>query len=351
MIRFYGFVFFLSMLFMLHSCAEAPVSEKERIIPVATANVEMRDLSTRREVTAPVVAYKRVYITALTSGQVVEVNYEEGEKVMQGDVMARLDTRRQAARLRQAEAGLNEIRHQYERALQLFEKAVIPRAEFEIAERQLEEAEAGVLFWQTETDMGIIRAPINAVVSAKLVETGTTVSENQRLFTIEDHNLLVARPGLSEMDVAGLSKGQQVGLTFDIFPGQEFQGSIRRIFPAADPITRLFTVEVEIDQRHHAKLIRPGYLARVHFVTDNREETVVIPPEALPDSEDGPIVYVIENNIAYRREIKTGIRRDGWIEITEGLTPGEMVAAGNLEALQNESKVEITGRFRRYGFR
>ncbi len=343
---------FLLMFLVWTSCdSGAPADEDVTGIPIAYAEAEIQDLSGRRTITAPVMAYKRVYITAQTSGRIEEVHFEEGDEVRAGDLLARMDTRRQEAQLRKARANLREAERQYQRSSQLFEDEVIPEAEYDAIARQLEEAEAEAGLWEVEVELGRAYAPVDAVVTDRLIEVGTTVSENERLFTIEDHGLLVVRPGLSESDVIHLEKGREVALRFDVYPDDDFRGTIRRIFPAADAITRLFTVEVEIDQKSAPQKILPGYLARLDFVTVQRDQVVAIPPESIWHDDEESFVFVIMDHEVSKRPVETGIRRDGWVEVLTGLESGEKVAAANLENLQEGAKVDVQGRFRRHGFR
>lgn len=341
------------LFFILYSCGEAtPEGEKtESSQPVMTAETQIRNLSDTRTVSAPVIAYKRVYITARTAGQVLEVNFEEGDLVRPGQVLARLDTRRQEAQLRNAQARLVEARQNFSRQKALYDEQVITDAEFENATLMLEQAESDVQFQKVEVDLGIITSPINAVVSARLIEPGTTVNTNDRLFTIENHDLLVVRPALSELDVAQLKKGQQLDLMFDVLGEDSYPGTIRRIFPAADGITRLFTVEVEIYQDKIPEKVRPGYLARTRFTLDNRTDVIAVPNEAIVNQDSKKIVFVIRDERAHETEVETGIERDGFTEILSGLQEGEIVAAGNISRLQDQSKVTVAGTFKRYGFR
>jgi membrane fusion protein, multidrug efflux system len=344
-------LYMLLAMALLASCSnEQPQQSGERVIPVAMAEAEMRDLSLHRTVTAPVVAYLRIYVNAMTEGQLLDVLFEEGDFVKEGDLLARIDTRRQEAQLRMAEATLLEIQHRYQRTKKLFEEQVIPKADYEMAERQLAEAEASVRMWRVEVGFGEIRAPIDAVVAAKLVESGNTISLNQRLYTIEDHSLLVTRPALSEMDIVNLEKGQQLNVSFDVFPDLVFQGKIRRIYPAADAITRLFTVEVEVDQTQSPEKIRPGYLARMHFTTDHRSNVVAVMPESLVYRDNKAFVFIIDDGRVKQQEVETGIRRDGWIEIRSGLVAGQQIAAGNIDILTDGARIDVRGNFRRYGF-
>ena len=318
--------------------------------PVMVAQAAITDLSDVRTVSAPVVAYRRVYVTAQTEGQVLEVNFEEGDRVRKGQVLARLDTRRQQAQLRMATARLLEARQNFERQKKLFEQDVITTAEFETATLMLEQAESEVEFWNVEVGLGTIESNIDAVVTARLAEPGNTVNTNDRLFTIEDHTLLVVRPALSEMDVAQLQKGQQLELVFDVFGEESYTGTIRRIFPAADAISRLFTVEVEIHQDKIPHIIRPGYLVRSHFILDDRSNTLTVPSEALLSENGENFLFLIEADKAFLTKVERGIERDGKVEILSGISKGDKVAAGNITALEDGSEVKVAGTFRRHGF-
>ena len=343
-----------SVLFLL-SCNSSSDSrtESQRPQSILTSTAQIRDLSDIRTVSAPVVAYKRVYITARTSGQVLEVNFEEGDRVRRGQVLARLDTRRQQAQLRNAEATLKEAQLHFDRQKNLFEQEVITPVEFENATVALERAQAEVELWQVEVDLGVITSPIDAVVAAKLVEVGTTLNVNDRLFTIEDHNLLVVRPALSELDVARLEKGQQLELYFDVFDENPWPGTIRRIFPSADGITRLFTVEVEIDQSTIGRTVKPGFLVRTRFVVENRQDAVSVAKEAIVERDGKNVVFVLSDDkeSIRKQEVETGTERDGWVEILSGLEEGQQVAAGNIGNLREDAPVRVTGEFRRFGFR
>jgi membrane fusion protein, multidrug efflux system len=322
-------------------------AEKPRMIMAAP--VERRDMSVHRIVTAPVVAYRRVYITARTAGLIVELPFEEGDRIREGEMLARLDTRRQQAQLRKAKSALEEARGEYERARQLHENALLSPSDFEMAALAFERAESEADYWRVEVEFGEIRSPMDAVISAKHVEVGTAIAANDRLFTIEDHELLVVRPMLSELDLQKLAPGSSVPVSFDVLEGA-LNGKIRRIYPSADPQSRLFTVEIALDSSDSFR-VRPGYLARVRFALDERPNALAIPADAVLRRDGQAIVYVVKENRVEGRTIKAGVERDGWVEVLNGLDEGSRVAAGNLHGLKDGAAVSIAANFRRYGFR
>ena len=345
----------VTIVLLFSSCGEDS-SESQNgasAVSITTATAEPRDISSEFTVSAEVMAYRRVYVAARMSGLIEEVNFEEGDAVSRGDVMARLDVRQQETELRRAQAALVETEDVYNRTRQLLERDAATRAEFLTAERDFEQLKSDIELLELFIEYGEIRAPMDAVVTTRLIEVGNNISENERMFTIADLDLLVVRPGVSEMNLAGLEEGQGVDIKLDVYPDRVFRGSIRRIFPDADPETRLFTVEVEIDQDEDKPVIRPGYLARTTFTPDERRNVLTVPSEAITERDGQTYIFVVneqEGNVSLT-EVEIGIRRSGYAEILSGLEEEMKVAAANLDALEDGSSVRVVGTFRRHGFR
>ena len=347
-------ILLLSIL-LITSCddQESDSQDSPSPISITAAEAQARDLSDTFTVSSEVVAYKRVYLASRIAGVIEEVNFEEGQVVNRGDVMARLDVREQQVNLRRANTALAEAQDNFERTEKLYERDAVAESEYLSVKRALEQAETEVENLELLVEYGEIRAPIDGVVTARLVEMGNNISANERMFTLEDHGLLVARPGVSELNLSGLEDGQEVDVHLDVYPDETFRGQIRRIFPAVDAVTRLFTVEVELMQEEHLPVIRPGFLARVRFSADERTDAITVPSEAVYRIDEEPYLFVLndDEDQVTLRQIELGVQRDGYAEIRSGIDAGVKVAAANLESLEDGSPVRVVGTFRRHGFR
>ncbi|MDI6401625.1 efflux RND transporter periplasmic adaptor subunit, partial [Balneolaceae bacterium ANBcel3] len=194
-------------------------------VPVSYTEVQIRDLSGAFTVSSEVLAYNRSYVAAQLSGIIVEVNAEEGHQVSQGEVLARIDTRRQQAELHRATISLDEALDQYERNASLYESDAVSRSEYLTSLRNYEQAQRAVEQLELDIDYGVIKAPISGMISARLIETGNSVSVNERVFTISNMDKLVLRPGVTELHLAKLEKEQPVEIRFDAAPGHLYDGS------------------------------------------------------------------------------------------------------------------------------
>jgi multidrug efflux pump subunit AcrA (membrane-fusion protein) len=126
------------------------------------------------------------------------------------------------------------------------------------------------------------------VVTAKLVEAGSAVTPNQRLFDLADVSLLVVRVQVSELDVVHLAAGARVVVRLDAFPAARIEGSVRRVFPSADPQSRLVPVEVALGPRPRGLDLKPGFLARIEFALERGADALATPAAAVGVGATGP---------------------------------------------------------------
>jgi RND family efflux transporter MFP subunit len=198
-----------------------------------------------------------------------------------------------------------------------------------------------VVLWETRLGFGRILAPAPGVVTAKLVEAGSAVSTNQRLFELADESLLVTRVQVSELDVVHLNGGEHVSVVLDAYPDQPVPGRIRRIFPGADPQSRLVPVEIALGAPPPGVVVRPGFLARVRLDLDAIEGALAVPNSALGAAADGAFVFTVEADTIVRRRVATGLGADGWMQIVSGLAEGERVVTSGHTNLRDGVRVRV----------
>lgn len=312
----------------------------ERVIPVETGVVERATLEREAVVAGAIEPIRSVGVNGQIAGIVRSVSAEEGDRVGPGQVLARLDTSEIQAALASAEANHEVAQAAWERAQRLQAEQIITLPEYERDRAAFAAAEAQRSQLRTRLGYGTIRSPLAGVVTEKAVEAGDLVAVQQPLFRIADVSTLVVRVGVSELDVVHLSEGETVGLVLDAYPDRSLSGRIRRIFPAADPATRLVPVEVAVEPGSPA---RPGFLARVRFALDVRRDVPVLPADAVVEREGGSVAFVVVNGRAERREVRTGLVQEGRVEIVDGLSAGEVVVVQGASSLRDGARVRPLG--------
>lgn len=317
-----------------------PRQGMDRVTPVEVTTVERGSIARAVSVSGVVEPIRSVGVNAQVPGALLAVNVEEGDGVRRGQVLARVDDRELRAQLTAAEAQLEVARSAFERAEQLRERRVITLPEYERDRAAYAAAEATVQQLRTRLGYTTVNAPVNGIITAKLVEAGDVVGNQTRLFEIADVSTMVVRVGVSELDVVELAVGDLVDVVLDAYPGRALSGRIRRIFPSADPATRLVPVEVALDEVS-ARSARPGFLARVTFRLSAREDVLLLPASALVGGQGSQSVFVVENDRAMRRTVETGLTSQGRVEIVAGLEGDEIVVTAGNNMLRDGAAVRI----------
>jgi membrane fusion protein, multidrug efflux system len=316
-----------------------------RVVAVAAVEMLPRDLSLTLDLSGTIEPIREVRIAARMAGILETLRVEEGRRVSAGSVLATMDVAEQMAELDRARTRLELAEAYYRRAQQMRDQELISEEEYENTRAERAIAESEVRLWETRAALGTVRAPSAGVVTEKFVEAGDAVTSGQPLFVVADDTTLVLRVGITDLHAARLSAGQPVTITVDAMPGRRFEGRIRRIFPSADPDSRLHPVEFELVPAPGTRRPVPGYLARVEVDVERRSEVLAVPSEALlASSADQPFVFVIDGDRLERREVVPGISRRDWIEVVEGLEPGELVVGSNPANLREGMAVRVTDR-------
>lgn len=304
--------------------------------PVTTTAVEHGTLAREIEVSGVVEPLRQVTVTSQLGSTVDAVLAEEGDRVGRGTVLARLDDAELALELESARAAREAAVAAFERAERLREREVITLPEFERDRTALAAAEAAYRRLQTRVGYATVASPIAGVVTEKNVEAGDVVAPQQALFRVADVSTLVVLVGVSELDVGQLAAGDLVDVALDAAPGVPRTGRIRRVFPSADPTTRLVPVEVALEPGSGA---RPGYLARVRLRLEEREGVAIVPAGAVVSGAGGEAAFVVAGGVAERREIETGLVSAGRVEVVSGLEPGEIVVVDGAASLRDGAPV------------
>jgi len=313
-----------------------------RVAVVEVAPVEVGNIARRITVSGVVEPIRTVGINSQSAGALLSVEAQEGDLVQAGAVLARIDDREIKAQIASAEAAYEMARANFERAERLRERQVITAAEYDRDRTALAAAEAQLQQLRTRLDYTTIRAPITGLVTEKHVETGDIIGNQTRLFTIADIDTMVVRVQVSELDVVQLRAGDPVSVLLDAYPGQPLTGRIRRIFPTADPATRLVPVEVAIRQDGQ-RLARAGFLARVELALGNRENVLLVPASAIVGDAGSSAVFVVEDGTAYRRAVRTGLNSEGRVEILSGVKEGDPVVVAGNNGLRDGAQVRVVG--------
>lgn len=231
-------------------------------------------------------ASRSVELRAETESRVVELLAQRGDTVAEGDVIARLRLDDRSAKLAEAKALLRQREIEYEAAQKLHKKGFRSTTDQAASQARLDAARAVVERMQIDIDRTTLRAPFEGIVGEGHVELGDFVRVGDVAATIVDLDPVLAVGSVSERQIGGLQKGGTA--TVKLIDGSTHTGVIRFISPVADPHTRTYRVELEIDNTDYR--IRDGITAELHFPLGETQAHLVSP--SVLTLNDGGVVGV-----------------------------------------------------------
>jgi membrane fusion protein (multidrug efflux system) len=313
----------------------------ERTMPVRAYVVARRTLERDVLVAGSIEPLRGIQLAARTDGVVAAVAVEAGDRVRAGQVLARIDVSEQQAELARAEASLREAQANFDRLDALRARDFVDAASVVTARAALEVAQSEVELWRTRVSFGRIEASIDGYVIARMIEPGAAVGRLAPAFELADLEQLVLRVGVSELDAAGIAAGSVVPVSVDALGERTIEATVRRIFPAADPTSRLVTVELDLPRAYARDGVRPGYLARARFAVDTRREVLAVPAAAVGLGARPYVMVIDAGNRLVRREVATGVVRSEWREVVGGLEAGDRVVATSPLELAEGASVRV----------
>lgn len=323
---------------------EAKMAEKKDEtppIPVETALVAQGSVSAVYSGTASLEAEQQATVVAKVSGVVTRIVVEEGTRVKAGQVLAKIDDARYKLELDRARANLAKLEQEYNRNLLLHEKGLVSADAYERIKFDLDALRAQYELAKLDTDYTEIRAPIDGVVSERLIKAGNMVTVNQATFVVTDFDPLLVNVFVPERELNKLRARQRATVTADALPDRKFDALIDRISPTVDAKTGTFKVTVAVlDPSRHLK---PGMFGRVDIVYDVRNQTLLVPRSAVLQEDAESAVFVVKDGVASRRTVTIGYSNNGSIEVTSGVQVGDQVVTIGQGSLKEGSKVNVVG--------
>jgi membrane fusion protein (multidrug efflux system) len=283
-------------------------------------------------------AWESVTITARQTGTVVGLSFEEGERVRAGAALVELEGRERRADIDTARATREEIRQQLERARSLRNTGNVPQARVDQLEQQMQAAEARLRAMAARYDDVRITAPFDGRVGMRQVSVGALLQPGAPVTTLDDISRIRLDFAIPEIHLGRLRAGLNVTARSTAFPDRSFTGQVSVIDTRVDPATR--SVRVSAIFPNGDETLRPGMFLNVELGVVERPNAVVVPEEAIVAEATRHFVLVVKDGRIDRRAVRMGVRQPGFVEIVEGLQPGEPVVVRGVQRVRPGQPVQ-----------
>ena len=378
------------------SCGKKPEAAAERLPVVKGARVDrvsMSPVEDYYEATGTVRSKTTTVLSSKIMGTVISLRAREGDKVSAGQALIEIDNRDAIAQLQKADAGLRQAQEglaeveqsinaaksaqsaaeanrrladsTYARYRALLERKSVSPQEFDeakakqemadaearraadtlkmlAARRQqalarIDQAKAEVANAQVFVSYARIISPISGVVVAKHTEVGSTAAPGAPLLTIEDSSRYRLEVAVEESQLGKIRMGQRARVRIDALGADDLEGAVSEVTPAADPMSRSYTVKIDLPARQD---LLSGLYGKALF-TSGRKQAIVIPHKAVTHRGQLAGVFVVDDaGVARLRLIKTGKTYGENVEALSGLNDGERVVVDGVADVKDGVRIQ-----------
>jgi len=314
-------------------------------VPVKVYKVKLMNFKDTLPVMGRIEGFKEIELKFDGKGLIESFNFEEGERILEGDIIASLD--QQDALLKLKYSGLES-----EKAQKVFDLGGLDRVALE--QKKLEYASA-----KRDLEKTNIYAPSDGYLGSKEKDAGTFVTSQDKIGTFVDFSEVYATFDVIEEDSPKIDLGQTVEIFLDAYPGEPYTGTIDMISPMIEGRTRTQTVKVELDNDENK--MKPGMFARAIINTYEKQDALIIPSSAFKKDENKYLVYVVhpeseedeeegeepagvssETGVIEERPVVIAYLTHDVAEVGKGLKEGELIIRELHQEYKDGDKVEIS---------
>lgn len=320
--------------------------------------VSRTELEEGTPITGDLHPIETVEVRARLEGDLVGVFVREGERVREGQLLARFEASEQEsdqqsalASKAAAESELATAQWNLEQAEELFRAGAIPERDLKAAQQSVAAARATLAAAdaRVRSTSSFVRdtrvlAPTSGIVQRRYVQDGEHLARGAPMFTVVRNDVLELAAAVPANSAEGVTPGKVVHFTAS---GRRIDGRVARVSPTVDPASRAITIYVQIPNRDGA--LKGGTFASGRIVGRTIPNALAIPTSALRQLPDGqPFVFKIDGTVLAQAPVRLGVidQERSMAEVVEGLVEGDRIIAGNVGTLGTGMSVTVVGRER-----
>jgi membrane fusion protein, multidrug efflux system len=331
-----------------------------QVVPVVVATARRGDLPVYFNGLGTVTAFNTVTVRSRVDGQIVKINFTEGQTVHQGDALVEIDPRPYQVQLEQAEgqlakdqAQLQDVKVDYDRYQLLFKEGVVPKQQLDTQQAQVGQYLGAIKADQATIDnakllitYAHITAPITGRVGLRLVDMGNIVhaTDTTGLLVITQLQPIAVIFSLPQDQLSQvLSKLQGKQLNVEAFDRDDATkittGKLLTIDNQIDTTTGTYKLKAQFD--NDKGILFPNQFVNIHLLVDTKRDVTIAPSTAIQRGPQGTYVYLAEkNNTVKIRPVTVALSSGNSVGITSGIQPGDSVVVDGQDKLQDGSKIE-----------
>jgi membrane fusion protein (multidrug efflux system) len=304
-----------------------------RQVTVESMVIKPARIESTVEAVGTVLADASAMLRAEVPGQVVERQFEEGERVKKGAPLFSIEATVLEAEVNEARATVEQSEAAYKRAQELVKNNLISATDYDTARANYNVAVARLNSAESRLSKTVIRAPFDGFTGLRRINVGDYATIGQEMVNVVRLDPLRVDFSVPETLLARVQPGLKIDVSVGAFPGEVFAGEVLAIDPQIDVVGHNLDVRARLP--NPGLQLRPGLFAKVSVTLAVRPDALLVPEEAIWPIGNDKTVYVIEDGMVKRRVVRLGERKPGYVEIVAGLAAGEeIVVAGQMKLFE-----------------
>jgi membrane fusion protein (multidrug efflux system) len=290
------------------------------------------------EANGTVVANDFVELHPEVSGRITALNVQEGHRVTQGTVIARINDADLRAQLQKTNAVLQVSQLSVNRLEKLLKVQGVNQADYDLAVSQVKSSQADASYTQALISKTVVRAPFTGVLGLRQVSPGAYVTPATIIATLQADTKLKVDFTLPETYGNLVKTGSVVTVNFAGSPPQRYKATVQALESQINQTTRNLTVRALLPA---GVQVSPGTFARVQVSTGAARRSVLLPTNAIMPGDKSDQVVLVKHGKAKMQDVKTGDRQNDQIAIVSGLAAGDSVVTNGVLFTQPGKPVKV----------
>lgn len=286
-----------------------------------------------------------INISAEVAGKVQKILFKSGDRVKAGTVLLIQESGNETAQLNAANARLRLAQANYERMVQLRKKNTVSQNELDTALQQKESAQGDVDNLKTTLEKKVVKAPFDGRLGIRKADLGQDLQIGAEIVSLQATNRVRVNFPVPQFWLAQMTRGLPVSVQIGDGSSRVVKGEVTAVGADINSTTRNATVQSSLENSNN--LLIPGMAVQVQVTLSNPQNVLAVPSTAVIFAPFGDTLFVIEKNkdgqlIARQQFVRLGKARGDFIEVLDGLKPGEVVASAGAFKLRNGQLVAIS---------
>ena len=327
--------------------AIAQLGGEEKLPLVTTITAEPQNFVHYLELQGDVKTKQNVLIYPEMAGTLERIYVTEGERVLKGQLLAKIDDGGLGSQLAQLKTQAELNKTTFERQKRLWEQKIGSEIQFLQAKTNYEASQNAVKQLESQLGKSTIRAPFSGIIDDVIIDQGTVVSPGQgsEIFRIVNLSDMYIEVDVPESYLGQISKGKEAVVYFPVL-GDSVTTKIRETGNFINPSNRSFRAEIPVP--NFKGLIKPNLTARVRLNDYTNTEAILIPQSIISENAEGEQYAYVSSEpnakneaVVTRSIITTGKTQNGQIEVLSGISSGNQIIKEGARTVKNGQKVKI----------